>query len=154
MKQPNQHHAPRILGAVALIAAGMLLNLAAPAKEEKETTPAVDESQFVSIFVVPQKPGEGWDPFFPQSERIPEHKGDNQEQEQILTMDDLLLKGISGTPEKRLALINNITLAAGETTSIRAGKARLTVTCLEVGEVSALIEVGGRTRELRLRNGI
>jgi hypothetical protein len=64
----------------------------------------------------------------------------------------LKLKGISGTGEGRMALINNTTLRTGESGLVRAGDQRLQVRCLSIRDNSVLVAIGedGTPRELRL----
>ncbi|MBC8094969.1 MAG: SEL1-like repeat protein [Akkermansiaceae bacterium] len=67
--------------------------------------------------------------------------------------DTLLLKGISGSGARRLALINNQTFAAGETASVRVGSASRKVKCIEIRDKSVVISVEGdtATQELFLK---
>jgi hypothetical protein len=65
---------------------------------------------------------------------------------------DLSLKSISGSGTKRLALINNQTLAAGESGKVRLGAGEVKVRCEEIREKSVIVTVDGKKerRELRL----
>ena len=63
---------------------------------------------------------------------------------------DLALKGISGAPGSRLALINNQTLTVGETAKVRVRDTRVEVVCKEIREDSVLITVDGKPCELKL----
>jgi protein disulfide-isomerase len=69
---------------------------------------------------------------------------------------ELALKGISGPPNRRLALINNETLGAGETGKVRLGKTEVKVRCEEIREDSVIVTIDGATerRELFLRGGL
>jgi thioredoxin-related protein len=64
----------------------------------------------------------------------------------------LTLKSISGTGAKRLALINNATLAAGESGKVRLGTGEVKIRCDEIREASVIVTVDGKVgkRELRL----
>jgi len=66
---------------------------------------------------------------------------------------DLVLKGISGTKDRRFALLNNQTLAAGDTAVVKLEDGSLKVRCLEIRERSVLVAVDGQTepREIPLR---
>jgi protein disulfide-isomerase len=68
----------------------------------------------------------------------------------------LVLKGISGPKDKRLALVNNQTLTAGETTSVKTPAGSLRVHCVEIREGSVLVTIDGKPgqQELRLWNGL
>ena len=56
---------------------------------------------------------------------------------------DIVLKSISGPPDRRFALINNQTLGKGETARIKAGQKTVTVRCLEIKEKSVVIQIEG-----------
>jgi thioredoxin-related protein len=62
----------------------------------------------------------------------------------------LALKGISGTKDKRLALINNQTMMAGETASVKVLDGRVKVLCREIRDDSVLLTVDGKPVELKL----
>jgi protein disulfide-isomerase len=70
--------------------------------------------------------------------------------------DGLTLKGISGPKEKRMALVNNQTLAAGETASVKTPAGSLRVHCVEIRDGSVLVTIDGKQgqHELRLWNGL
>jgi thioredoxin-related protein len=63
---------------------------------------------------------------------------------------DLALKGISGTKDRRLALINNQTFMAGETAKVKVQDTRIDVTCKEIRDDSVVIVVEGKTQELKI----
>src|SRR5687767_9651528 len=84
--------------------------------------PAPEKSVFIDAG------GFGRDPFFPQSKR----RQQTATPKVVLTGDipgNIVLKGLSGTAQKRLAVINNYTLAEGEETEIRAGGQFFRVRC-------------------------
>jgi thioredoxin-related protein len=64
----------------------------------------------------------------------------------------LTLKGISGTRDRRLALINNQTLMAGETARVKAQDHEVVVHCKEIRDNSVLITADERPMELKLKN--
>jgi len=65
---------------------------------------------------------------------------------------DLALKNLSGSRNRRLALINNQTLTVGESALVRLGDGQVKVRCLEIRESSVVIQVDGQeqSRELKL----
>jgi thioredoxin-related protein len=68
---------------------------------------------------------------------------------------DLVLKGISGPKNNRLAMINNRTLSVGETDQIKVGETQLKVKCLEIRADSVLVSLdGAEQKELRMRGGL
>lgn len=63
------------------------------------------------------------------------------------------LKGISGPPTRRLALINDQTLAVGETAGVKVGAQKVKVTCLEIRDRSVLVLLPGvaKPKEIALK---
>jgi thioredoxin-related protein len=66
---------------------------------------------------------------------------------------NLVLKSISGTKQRRFALLNNQTLAAGESARVKLEDAEVVVRCLEIRDRSIVVAVDGQegTREVFLR---
>ena len=56
--------------------------------------------------------------------------------------EELELKGISGTPKRRFALINNQTFTEGEAAAVKFGSGQIKVQCVEIKEDSVIIDVG------------
>jgi len=118
---------------------------------------AADPALPQSAFVMPRSSTEGRDPFFPRSNRPyttfqPLVKVETNAAPTISA--DLKLKGISGSSDKPLALINNHTFEAGEEADILSGLDRIRIRCLEIRKDSVLIQIGPERRELRMRSGI
>src|ERR1041385_5634112 len=66
---------------------------------------------------------------------------------------NLVLKSISGTKERRFALLNNQTFSAGETARVKLESGDVQVHCLEIRDRSVLVTVDGQPgpREIRMR---
>jgi thioredoxin-related protein len=64
--------------------------------------------------------------------------------------ESLALKGISGTKQRRMALINNQTLMVGETASVKVQDRHVEVCCKEIRDDSVLITADGKPVELKL----
>lgn len=62
----------------------------------------------------------------------------------------LVLRRLSGTASRRLALVNNQTLAKGEETRIRVGQTNVLVSCLDIRDRSVLLRVSGRPEPMEL----
>lgn len=62
----------------------------------------------------------------------------------------LMLKSISGTKDRRVVLINNATMMAGEKAKVRTEDREVIVYCKEIREHSVLITCDGEERELKL----
>jgi hypothetical protein len=71
----------------------------------------------------------------------------------VVVPDVLTLKGISGVKGRALALINDQTLAVGESGKVRVGTTNVLVRCIEIRNDSVLIQIGEskEQRELSLR---
>jgi hypothetical protein len=122
---------------------------------QKTSSPApVMASIPKSVFV--HEVSGGKDPFFPESRRrIPSSNPGTGANPSVAwdVGSQLLLKGIAISKERRLALINNVTLAPGEKAAIKAGAYVATVHCLEIRARSVLVSIDGSRNftELRLR---
>lgn len=66
---------------------------------------------------------------------------------------DIVLKGISGPPNRRLAMINNQTIGPGEEAKVKVGQKTVTVKCLEIKGKSAVVLIEGisQPKEIHLR---
>lgn len=151
------------LVAAALVATGIPALRAGDAPAE--ATALTNAAPVVAIphatFV--DDPRSGKDPFFPNSVRRYETvtqvatNAAPVAQRGASLATQLALKGISGTRQQPLALINSATVAVGETAEIKCSSGQtVKVLCREIRERSVLIElVGmGEVKELKLREGI
>jgi protein disulfide-isomerase len=64
--------------------------------------------------------------------------------------DELALKGISIGPSGKLAMINNETLAVGESASVKVKDGRVEVVCKEIHDDSVVVTVNGKLLELKM----
>jgi len=104
----------------------------------------------------------GRDPFFPKSTR----RKPVEVVTRISTTPDasaftqvagsVVLKGISGVRGKRLALLNNRTMEAGEEADFKVNNQLVKIKCVEVREKSVVIGLEGttETKEIHLRSGM
>ena len=104
-----------------------------------------------SVFVMPSTPLEGKDPFFPHSKRLFASGVVRTNLPPVNPPAELHLNGISGTADRRLAIINNQTFAANEEGDVPTNRGRSHIRCLEIKTDSVLIQVGAEQRVLRLR---
>ena len=111
------------------------------------TSPAPPEAP-ESVFVMPSKPQEGCDPFFPNSTRP--YEAAMVANRHSAAVSSLELKGISGNPPHRLVIINNHTFAAGDEQDVITHEGRIQVRCIEIKPNSAIIEADGQRVELSL----
>ena len=124
-----------------------------PAPPPPPTEPVHTEA----IFINPKGRTEGVDPFFPKSDRPYTVLQPITPTKQPLSVTaELKLNGISGSPEHRLAIINNRTFEIGEEGDVISGSDRVRIRCLEVKPESVIIQfvAGGLRREIHLRRGL
>jgi hypothetical protein len=127
-------------------------NLTAKADETLGKPPFIEPPVPQSVFVIPKNPKEGKDPFFPKSIRPYGIDPTPKVSVPAPVVVDLTLRGISGSTEKPLAIINTTTLTVGEENDVLTQAGRLRIRCLDinVAEGTVLIQYGGERRLLRL----
>lgn len=108
-----------------------------------------------SVFLIPATPQEGKDPFFPRSMRLFASVVVKTNVQPLATPRsvELRLNGISGTADRRLAIINNQTFETNEEGEVPTNPGRARIRCLEIKADSVLVQVGAEQRVLRLRPG-
>ena len=131
------------------MAAGLSVALVVvlPAAAAPAAQPAAPEAVLRSVFVVPTNPKEGRDPFFPNSNRPYERAQAGQPHVGDITA--LVLKGISGPPDRRLAIINNHTFGVGDEQDLATPQGRIHIRCVEIKDSSVVIESAGQRHELK-----
>lgn len=74
-------------------------------------------------------------------------------QRQVATSvpETLTLRGISGTPNRRFALINDRTLTKDEVAKVRVGNTNVTVRCLDISQDSVILQLNGSQEKTELR---
>jgi hypothetical protein len=135
----NIHSSKSVVAAGLLVALAMRLPVAA--------APAAPEVAPRSVFVMPMNPQEGRDPFFPNSTRPYENAPTAKKS--IGDISSLVLKGISGPPDHRLAIINNRTLGVGDEQDLTTPQGRIHIRCVEIKSNSVVIQSGGLNHELK-----
>lgn len=116
-----------------------------------EAPPSAPQSVFDSQL------GSGKDPFFPNSTRLrprPIVRVADPTSIRSGVPDFIVLKGLSILNDRKLAIINNRTVEAGEEFTLKVSGHALKVKCVEIKEDSVIIEVNGSTKELQLRPGL
>ena len=138
------------------VTAGAATNAAPqpPATSTPEgTNTAVDLPIPKSVFVVPTSDGEGKDPFFPKARgQAPAKPGSTKPTERP-GADQLALQGLSGSPERPLAIINGRQFAPGEESDVPVHGGNIHVRCIEIKLTDNLVivDVAGERRDLRFR---
>lgn len=146
--------------ALALLLAPSRSLRAAPARDTApKPAEAAPAPVVIPSAVFADDPQTGKDPFFPESRRRWREVtpgGTNALAQPTGLLGQLVLKGISYTKGHRLALINNVTFAAGEKADLKINDQKVQVRCLDIRDRSALVTIEGtkETRELQLRKGL
>jgi hypothetical protein len=133
-------------GAVAYMASANLPAAPTNAPPSTNAPPVGTNGIPLSVFEV-NLPG-GKDPFFSRSSRN-SAEGYSAPEDKAATI--LALQGISGPANRRLAIINNHTFAAGEDGEIVTAVGRIRVRCEEIKNDVAVVCVGSSTQRIELR---
>jgi hypothetical protein len=107
----------------------------------------------LSLFVNPATPQDGKDPFFPQSTRrikVKQVTTTTNMAPSVATA-ELELKGISGSLDHLLAIINNRTFETGEEGTVATNVGRVRLICKEIRSDSVRVLLNGTERTLTLR---
>ena len=141
--------------ALFLSGSGFAADPESDANVKSPTRVAESNSVPQSVFTIPASAAEGRDPFYPNAHYLT--GGTEVKRAPIQTEADLLeLKGVSGSADRRLAMISaggiNRTLAVGEEAEYRTANGHLRVRCVDIKGESVVVEVDGERRELRLRD--
>jgi hypothetical protein len=101
-----------------------------------------------SIFVMPGKPEEGLDPFFPNSTRP--YEAAMVANRHSAAVGSLELRGFSGDSSQHLVIINNHTFAKGDALDVITSAGRIRVRCIEIKPNSVIVEADGQRVELSM----
>jgi len=130
---------------VVLVSAPVLWAAPPVSAPAAKSQPAMTNSPR-SVFILPANPAEGRDPFFPKSNRPYEMAPAATNNVPEVTA--LVVRGISGSPDHRLVIINNHTFATGDIADVITDQGRIRVHCVEIKSRSVIIEVGNQYHEL------
>ena len=134
---------------------GTLPLFAAPPQRPAQTETPKSTEMPKSIFVVPDNPKEGRDPFFPKSTRLSSKNPDvaATNTPSLVLISSLSLKSIVAG----LAIINNHSFAPGEEGDVVAPDGRrqhIRLVEIKSNANSVVIEIGGRNIELTMHTGL
>jgi hypothetical protein len=102
-----------------------------------------------SVFIQPASPSQGCDPFFPTSLRPYVTSVVTNGPTTDLT--SIYIKGISGEPDHRLVIINDVTFAVGDEAEVFTAQGRIRIRCLIIADDSAVIEAAGQRQILHYK---
>lgn len=134
-------------GFLAALLALPCIGKAAPAKSTNQPPKEVR-----SIFLVPNNPKEGRDPFFPSATSLYRNDTPQPVSQPTPSADSLKLVGILGSS---LANINGATFGIGETQEVKTSSGPISVRLLQIKpqDESVIIEANGLRRELKVGAG-
>jgi len=126
---------------------------AAAARAQAPTNAAPAEPEVPkSVFIAAPTAQQGKDPFFPESIRTRKAPVLSPTTTNLpVVVVELELKGISGTADRPLAIINNQTFQANEEASVSTVSGPVRIRCLEIKADSVRVFVNGQERVLSLR---
>lgn len=100
-----------------------------------------------SVFVQPNNPKDGRDPFFPETTRTMDM---TPAAVHTVEISSLKVPGISGPPGHLLAIINNHTFGVGDEGDVLTPAGRVTLRCLEINPTYVLVLVNGQVHRITL----
>jgi hypothetical protein len=103
-----------------------------------------------SVFVMPDSPKEGRDPFFPNS--IHPYQEAAQQTGRPPELSALKLEGITRGRGHFFAIINDVTFGVGDEADVKTPTGKIRVRCDQIKENSAMVEAGGQNLTLILSN--
>jgi protein disulfide-isomerase len=111
--------------------------------------------QFISDVEKVIRPRPDLVPKVPASRSLDTRRAGNSSVRSPVATAELTLRRITGSKQRRQALINDRTLSVGETATVKVRTGRVKVRCLEIREKSAVVSVDGERgqRELTLGAG-
>jgi hypothetical protein len=122
-------------------------------------TPNVEVPAYLSDFVLAKSefieaPSFGKDPFFPNSTRRGARSYNPIETRPIVPATELTLKGIGGSKNRPVAIINNRTFAVGESAEMRVKGEVVKVRCVEISDKFVKITVNGVAKEFPINDSL
>jgi hypothetical protein len=166
MKPLSQRFTEKVLPFAAVFVSLASASLATPTNTKAPVAPPPAATNAApvqaeipkSVFLIPSRPEEGKDPFFPRSTRLFATAVVKTNPQPTTTpapapVVELRLNGISGAADHRLAIINNQTFEVNEEGEVPTNPGRARIRCLEINADSVTVQVGGVQRVLHLRPG-
>jgi len=141
-----------LIGLTASLLLAGIAGLPSPAHAENVPSADVTDTNVVqSVFVLPNNPNEGRDPFFPNSMRP--YQGRPQPGGADVQLSDIKLDGISRAGDHVFVIINNVTFGVGDEADVKiANGKKIHVVCKQIEGESAVVEAGGQILTLTLSN--
>src|SRR5580698_32088 len=109
--------------------------------------PAGTNAPARSVFTMPTSPGEGRDPFFPNSMRP--YAEFQSHTKHPVDVTSLQIRGISQIAGQLYVIINNHTFGVGDEGDVITPEGRIHLKCLSISSDSVLVESGGMQHILK-----
>jgi hypothetical protein len=106
-------------------------------------SPAINTNAFKSVF-----DSKGRDPFLPRSNRQSLEPSENGDSAPTII---LVLKGISGSVNRKFAIINDRTFGSGEEAEVVTAGGRIRIRCQEILTDRAIVTIGNNPEKIELR---
>lgn len=112
-----------------------------------------------SVFTLPAGAKDGRDPFYPATSRAlgdANHSASSQASTNTATIGQpaaiasLKFPGVSGTPGKLLAIINNHTFAVGDEGDVITPNGKIHLRCMEIHPDVVVVEIAGKIHRINL----
>ena len=129
-----------------LLLPGILCGQLASAADPVKTLP-VKTAPIRSVFTIPTNPGEGRDPFFPDSTRIYELVA-AASAPRVVEVTTLTVKGYSIINGRPMVIINNHSFMISDEGDVLTPGGRVHVRCLDIKPSVAIVEANGQRRDL------
>ncbi len=145
----------RIFLAVALLFCARPVVAAPPtATGTNAVAPKISEPPRPRLSVFEEKVKGAKDPFFTSSARRTPKLVTGKTVAPVDQTKDLILRGLTGSKSRRLALINNQTFSEGEQADVKVPIGKIRVRCVEIRDQSVIITVEGSAerKEIRLKD--
>jgi hypothetical protein len=107
--------------------------------------PAAQPATTQSVFIMPANPGEGHDPFFPDSSRPYESAATPQSSNLAET---LSVKGVTRVAGLYFVIIGNHTYSVGDEGEVKTSGGSVHIHVVEINASSCVVEVNGQRHEL------
>ena len=111
--------------------------------------PSVQAEPPKSVFVLPDSPKEGRDPFFPNSIRPYQ---DRPAPGGAPELSSLKLEGITRARGHVFVIINNVTFGVGDEADVKTPTGKVDVRCVQIKTDSVVVVAGGQILTLILSN--
>jgi hypothetical protein len=132
------------LGIILLWGTGMAVCAGETGKTASTNAPTINTNDYKSVFE-----NKGRDPFFPNSSRQALQASAENGADQPAVV--LVLKGVSGSANHRLAIINDQTFAIGDENEVLTAAGRIRIHCVEIRDDAAVVVIDGSPEKIDLR---